>query len=117
MNTIEDYKDAKNNRYGLAELPAAVAAPIRDGDAVTNLGRGAFLWSGRFPVPAIGEKVAINFNQLGSGVVESYLTEYGWLGVCVRLDDAPDWHRRQTAGTKHAGRAMVFGAELKGEAQ
>lgn len=67
-------------------------------------------WSGKTEPPAIGGHVCINFNQLGSGVVESYFTEGGWLGVKVRLDNQPEWHRKQNGANRNY--ALVFGIEL-----
>jgi len=65
-------------------------------------------WSGKGPIPDLGTKVEINFNGLGEGVVHSYFVEHGYIGVRVKLDNQPDWHKNQ-------GRppyAMVFGIEI-----
>jgi hypothetical protein len=69
-------------------------------------------WSGDFPVPAIGQAVHVNFNGLGAGVVESYFTEHGYLGLTVKLAAPPDWHRKQTKGHWYAGKALIFGKEI-----
>lgn len=63
--------------------------------------------------PAIGTRVRITFNGLGSGVVESYFVEHNFVGVRVRLDAAPAWHVKQNKGTIHAGNALVFGREIE----
>lgn len=71
-------------------------------------------WSGKNPVPKIGDKVRINFNQLGSGVVRSYFFEHGYLGILVKLDNPPEWKRKQhPPGSKYHGVAHVFGAEIE----
>ncbi|MDD5510469.1 MAG: hypothetical protein PHI12_06655 [Dehalococcoidales bacterium] len=67
------------------------------------------MWSGKKPLPKIGDKVTINFNQLGTGIVESYFIEDEWLGVRVRLDNEPEWHKKQNPGRPYA---LVFGLEL-----
>jgi len=67
-------------------------------------------------VPAIGERVEISMNNLGSGTVEAYFVEHQYAGVQVRLDvlTRPAWHRRQEkANSRFKGCALVFGAELK----
>ncbi len=84
------YHDGNLPTYAIADVPA--------------------VWSGKTEPPAIGAKVRINFNQLGSGVVESYFTEHGWLGVKVRLDKQPEWHRKQNGADRNF--ALVFGIEL-----
>ncbi len=68
-------------------------------------------WSGVQPIPAIGARVTINFNSLGSGVVESYFYEHGFQGVCVKLDAIPEWKQKQQK--TNADVALVFGMELK----
>lgn len=65
-------------------------------------------WSGH-EVPKIGDKVKINFNGLGSGVVVCYFWEHGYAGVEVKLDKQPDWHAKQN-GKGH--NSLVFGAEI-----
>jgi hypothetical protein len=67
------------------------------------------LWSNKKPLPSIGEKVTINFNGLGTGTVDSYFMEGEWLGIAVRLDNEPDWHKKACPDFPYA---MVFGAEI-----
>lgn len=70
-------------------------------------------WSGVWPVPKIGDRVNINFNNLGSGIVESYFIEHDYLGVLVKLDNPPEWKQKQAPpGSKYHGVAHVFGAEI-----
>lgn len=59
--------------------------------------------------PKIGSRVKVNFNGFGAGEVSHYFIENGWLGVYVRLDKQPDWHKKQNGAAKLV---MVFGAEL-----
>ena len=104
--------------YNLPAPPLPVIVTARrkapDGSLMspTNIGQ-ELLWSNLKEPPAIGQSVRINFNSLGRGAVESYFTEHGWLGVIVKLDDPPDWHKRQTAGKENEGKALVFGIELE----
>ncbi len=67
-------------------------------------------WSGK-EIPNVGDTVKVNFNKLGTGVVDCYFVEYGYLGVVVDLDEAPDWHREQNGNNL----ALIFGVELGGE--
>jgi hypothetical protein len=72
------------------------------------------LWGWGPHIPEIGAKVRITFNQLGTGTVESYFVEYGWLGVCVLLDKVPEWKRRQQADDLNkCAVALVFGREIE----
>jgi hypothetical protein len=64
-------------------------------------------------VPAIGDVVRITFNGLGTGTVVSYFVEHQYAGVCVRLDNDPAWHVKQCRGSRWAGCALVFGAEIE----
>lgn len=66
-------------------------------------------WSGKARPPAIGEKVQIDVNNLGTGTVVRYFAQEGWLGVLVQLDHiSAERHERWGGGPTH-----VFGAELK----
>lgn len=60
-------------------------------------------------LPAIGSRVKINFNELGSGEVTGYFFESGWIGCYVALDKEPAWRKKQSSAGKPA---MVFGAEI-----
>lgn len=80
-----------NSAYGLYEIPQGK-------------------WSGPGDIPKIGDKVAINFNSLGTGKVIAYFVNTGYIGVEVKLDKRPKWHIKQN-GDKHPN-AMVYGAEL-----
>lgn len=102
-------------RYDLPAVPLPTIRPEYDKDRnITNKPDPAvtLMWSADF-LPAIGDRVLITMNGLGPGRVASYFTEHGWLGVSVRLEKDPDWHVKQCRGTKWAGHALVFGAEIK----
>lgn len=100
--------------YSLSAIPLPTVAPEYDTDRnIINKPdpSRALLWSGSF-LPQRGDKVRINFNQLGTGTVVAYFTEHGWLGVHVKLDKPPAWHRKQNAGREFSDQALVFGAEI-----
>lgn len=95
-------------QYNLPELPdgTVLLRPDNFED------RSAMKWSGSYPIPTIGERVDVLINKLGHGTVESYFVEHGFVGITVKLDAPPDWHRKQTAGTHYEGKALVFGKEI-----
>lgn len=66
------------------------------------------LWSGNqsdYEIPpAIGERVNVDVNKIGPGVVESYFVEAGFLGVNVVLDKPIPWNDCKNA--------MSFGCEI-----
>lgn len=96
------------NQYGLSDLPEGIVLRSEENSSDDSVVK----WSGSYPIPQIGQSVQINFNQLGTGVVESYFVEHGYCGLIVRLDKEPEWKIRQHKGTKHEGIAMVFGLEI-----
>ena len=102
--------------YDLAAVPEGVvlgATSLPEGDEVRfEPGPGRYGWSLPTHPPAIGERVHVRCNNLGPGKVVSYFHEHGWLGVTVKLDSPPDWHRKQTADSKRPGCCMVFGCEI-----
>ena len=65
-------------------------------------------WSGDFE-PHLRDRVAININRLGTGRIVSFFVEHGWAGVRVKLDNQPEWHRKQ--GQPPC--ALVFGQEVR----
>jgi len=75
-------------------------SPLADADG---------MWSAK-TLPAIGDKVDVLINGLGMGTVESYFIENEWLGVTVRLDHQPEWHKKQRPNNPIA---MVFGFEIQ----
>ncbi len=94
--------------YDLLEVPAVVVQRTEENSSNLNV----LKWSGKQPIPSIGRKVAINFNQLGTGKVVAYFWEHGYLGLIVKLDKAPEWHRLQKSGTKYFSHVLVFGVEV-----
>ncbi len=76
-------------RYDLAERPADKQ------------------WTGQFE-PQLGQRVKINFNGFGEGSIASFFWEHDYAGVRVRLDNQPDWHKKQGQPPY----ALVFGAEV-----
>ena len=98
----------KGCTYDLTEVPEGVHRPAtpaeRDDLSVVK-------WSADVgEIPKIGARVKIRMSHLGPGTVVGYFVEHGWLGVKVRLDVPPDWHKEQHPGDPHA---LVFGAELE----
>lgn len=94
--------------YDLTEIPEGIVQRTEE----NKFNKDLLKWSGKNPIPAIGMKVRINFNELGNGIVVSYFWEHGYFGIKVQLDNAPAWHKKQHKGTKHEGNALVFGMEI-----
>lgn len=65
-------------------------------------------WSGKAPVPAIGEEVKVTMNSMGKGQVMSYFVEEGYLGCYVKLAKPPAWFKKQNK-TPYA---CIFGVDL-----
>lgn len=106
MPVIANYA---GNSYGLLELPAGVVQRTEENYHDTSI----LKWSGKHPIPAIGERVRINFNEFGNGRVVNYFYEHGYLGVYVKLVKAPAWHNKQMAGNPRKGHCMAFGVEVE----
>lgn len=113
------FEDKGNCRYDLDNLPGNVLninptlENIDRYQAVKESGE-KILWGNETYVPIIGDTVKIKFNDLGTGLVESYFVEHGWLGVCVKLDKVPEWKRKQQKDDpRRAEVALVFGAEIE----
>jgi hypothetical protein len=77
-------------------------------------------WSGPMPIPQRGDRVFVNFNGFGPGVVRGYFTEWGgdkdYLGVYVECDTPPDWwvlQQLRDGDEQIRLCTMAFGAELK----
>lgn len=102
--------------YGLTTHPDYVfyADAVRDPDGTINRAyldalAPLTLWSGKERPPAIGARVKINMNRLGTGTVENYFIEHNFLGVRVQLDVQPAWHAKQRPSEPWA---LVFGNEI-----
>lgn len=98
-------------RYELQEIPAGVQT-IQDGQDVLKIKEanpGVTFFSAP-AIPAKGDKVAINFNGLGTGVVVDYFTEYAFLGLRVKLDKQPEFHAKRCPKWPYA---LVFGNDIK----
>lgn len=80
-------------------------------------GRVCGLWStnganGFDAPPAIGERVEVTMNGFGPGTVVGYFVESGFIGIEVKVDNRPDWHRKQDPTNKHP-HPLVFGSEIQ----
>jgi hypothetical protein len=103
--------------YDLTAIPLPLVTPIYGDDQDRTISNKpdpgvALLWSGDF-IPARGDRVHIRMNEFGDGTITGFFTEHGWLGLIVKLDAAPAWHRKQNRGHKYQGSVLVFGAEVK----
>ena len=98
-------------KYNLTSLPEGVVALTE----ANRPDKSLLKWSGAFPIPTIGTQVKVTMNKLGPGVVTSYFYEHGYLGVCVKLSNQPEWHRKQSKGTKWEDSALVFGQEINAQ--
>jgi hypothetical protein len=95
-NNHEEYKKTEKCEYGLS-APTAGAK-----------------WSGKMPVPAIGDRLYVNMNSFGNGTVRGYFVEHGWQGVYIEPNSPPGWWLKQNA--KDPIRCcMIFGIELEPE--
>ncbi len=97
---------------------------VGDGTWIMNIPKDQLstsIWSGKSPLPEIGDTVEINFNGFGKGKVVGYFTargeipqggtEHRWyVGVEVHLEKEPEWYRKQN-GNKHR-HPQVFGSEI-----
>ena len=66
-------------------------------------------YSGKNPVPALGQEVEATINNLGRGVVVGYQAIDGYLGVNVELTNPPKWHVRDNGGRTTG---LLFGVEI-----
>jgi hypothetical protein len=67
-------------------------------------------WSGDKIPPKIGDKVNVIMNNFGMGTIVDYEVRDGWLGVKVKIDQPPEWSRRQNGARNEF---TFFGAEIK----
>lgn len=67
-------------------------------------------WTGKGPVPALGERVTIHVNKIGAGTVQGYFHLAGFLGVLVDVPNLPDWYCKGQATKPFP---HVYGRELE----
>jgi hypothetical protein len=60
--------------------------------------------------PTVGARVVVTMNAFGPATVTGYFVEHGFLGVHVRPDKRPQWHREQNP-TRDV--ICVFGTEIR----
>jgi len=53
------------------------------------------MWSGDFPLPAVGSRVFITMNNIGWAVVKGYFESYGYLGLMTLPLSPPEWLIKQ----------------------
>jgi hypothetical protein len=114
---IQRFNDTAAGKYNLAHAPGNVLCIQPTPENIERYRSvrecGEHVLFGAEQVPALGSRVRIGFNSLGTGTVESYFVEHGWLGVCVVLDVVPTWKQKQQKDTPlRAAVALVFGAEI-----
>lgn len=66
-------------------------------------------WGGKYPPPAIGDRIYVSINRCGPANVTGYFTEGNFLGVLCELTDPPEWHIKQNKGNR---KGHVFGPEF-----
>lgn len=70
-------------------------------------------WSGKDALvtpPAVASQVDVTMNGFGPSVVVGYFTENGFLGLRVRPEKRPGWHKKQSP---ERDVICVFGAEIQ----
>jgi hypothetical protein len=79
-----------------------IVAPVptgrtgKDGHAVyLNFEGKEVLWSAKFPIPAIGQRVYIAMNSIGWAVVKGYFESCGFVGVMTLPSKPPKYLREQ----------------------
>lgn len=82
---------------------------IPNSDGPARQGPRGNKWSGKNPVPAVGDTVRVRINQIGEGRVCGYFTQHGYLGLLVQPHNPPDWYIKQNG---RYSSCHVFGAEL-----
>jgi hypothetical protein len=79
------------------------------------------MWSGDFPLPAIGSRVFITMNNIGWALVKGYFESDGYVGVMTLPLNPPAWLREQHVSAKKGpncpdwvrkGIGCEFGSEL-----
>lgn len=108
------YVNTERARYSITGRAEYTGEQHRNEHALAKVGANVACWSGKV-LPQIGQRVRVNFNSFGAGVVVAYFVETGgsapFLGVEVFLDKRPEWHVKQH-GAAHP-HPLVFGAEIE----
>lgn len=68
------------------------------------------VWTGKGEIPLPGDKVD---TQSGPGIVLAHFAEAGYLGLCVKYSEPPEWFTRQAKQGGYAPVAVIFGRELR----
>jgi hypothetical protein len=105
-------KDSQMTKYNLKEIPSGARfVDLRTPEVVDAGLMTSPIWSVRsLPTPpAIGTKVKVTMNGLGTGTVTGYFVEHGWLGVHVKADNRPEWHKNAHPDVDEY---LVFGVEI-----
>jgi hypothetical protein len=94
----------------LDTIPETYETPLYDMATGLVVNKDALKWSNGKPPPAIGQKVYVRFNAMKTGTVIGYFIEGNYLGLRVKLDNEPEWRKKQYL----AGRpALVFGIAVE----
>jgi hypothetical protein len=67
-------------------------------------------WSGKGPIPAIGDKIVALINGRWEGKVTGYFVEHGYQGIEVACTKRPDWKAKQEPDDNHC---LFFGIDLQ----
>jgi hypothetical protein len=89
------------------ELPAFVQATFTKG--MPDPAPGQLRWAGAEAPPAIGEKIKITMNGLGTATVVGYFSQDGFLGLRTQLETPPAWYLKQNGGNVIG---CIFGPEF-----
>jgi len=57
-------------------------------------------WSGKMPLPAIGDRIYLRINSIGYGRVAGYAEVEDFVGLIVEPESPPDWYVKQTKAQK-----------------
>jgi hypothetical protein len=53
------------------------------------------MWSGKMPLPAIGDRIYITMNSIGPAIVKGYFESEGYVGVMTLALNPPKWLQDQ----------------------
>lgn len=109
----------KPNPTGGAELPTYVSPET------SVFSSHEMMWSGKGPLPAIGDEIHVVMNNIGKATVKGYLaSRYGFLGLMVLPHSPPAYLVKQREEDRKAGRfpdwwregiICVYGMEIQQE--